>query len=325
LSRRHEVNVSWAGDGQYVRALLDPHVRRVYDAEATDCTVERKRGTPRHERFRYQLSGWRDDQRWKHSLAGFLLRRRGGRRITRRLEAAYDALEKNPRALLLPRPIAYAGEIGLQVFDLPRGRAFVEGLDGPDAPGAVDRLAHALAAVHSTSIVLDKTRPVAEELKTLRSRVERSTAPRDVVDAARPLLDRATRLIGDGPDGVGPVLRHLSLRRLLLTGERIALAEVDDVALSDPLIDVAEVAGRLCFFESQRDGDDANAVLAGRFRRAYLARRTEPAERLAAFEAAALVRLACGEAERDPEGTLPRRLLAEAEERMSRTGPECSP
>jgi hypothetical protein len=57
-SRRHEINASWAEDGQYVRAVLDADLRRVYEAEATECTVERKRGTARHDRFRLHLAGW---------------------------------------------------------------------------------------------------------------------------------------------------------------------------------------------------------------------------------------------------------------------------
>jgi hypothetical protein len=251
------------------------------------------------------------EERWKRTLTGYLLRRRGGARITRRVSRAHEALAGNGEAPKLPLPVAYVGEIGMQVFEIPRGRPLAECLDGP----TIDLLARALAAFHSTPIALDKSRPVAEELKTLRSRLDRPSVPAEFATAARSLLDRLSETLQEDPVELCPVFRHLSLRRLLLNGDGIALSEVDDVMLSDPLLDVAEVSGRLVLAGLQRHGPDEGSDLADRFVRAYLARRNDSRDRLAAFEAAALLKLACGEVERDAGGPLAGQLLAAAEGR----------
>jgi len=98
---------------------------------------------------------------------------------------------------------------------------------------------------------------------------------------------------------------------------------VDDVTLTDPLLDAAEVLGRLVLFGLNSGPPGGSVGLVDRFRRAYLAQRGETVQRLAAFEAAALVRLACGEVERDPESGTAGHLLTIAGATISRTESEC--
>jgi Ser/Thr protein kinase RdoA (MazF antagonist) len=320
-TRRDAVDSSWASDPQYMQAALDTHVRRIYGAEIGDCAVEPRRTTARRQRLRYRLSGWRGEEPWKVSLEGILWSHRSGRRVTRRMTAVYEALAARREAPLIPRPVTYVREIGLQVLDVPRGTPLSSVLRGPDAATAIDRLARALCALHAAPVSLDKTRTLEEELRTLRSRVQRLRAAGLSDARIEDLLRRVATAIGGASGEVGPVVRHLSPRRILLTGERVALAEVDDVVMSHPLLDVAEVIGQITLFDVAHGDRDALEGLATRFRDSYFADHRGDAAGVAAFEAAALLRLACGEAEGGSPGASVDGLLEAAGRRLEQPEP----
>jgi aminoglycoside phosphotransferase (APT) family kinase protein len=309
---------AWASDPQYMHAALGPHVRRIYGAEIGDCAIQPRRTTARRERLRYRLSGWRNEQPWKISLVGILWSRRSGRRVTRRMTAVYEALAARREAPLIPRPVAYVREVGLQVLDVPRGIPLSSVLTGPEAATAIELLARSLASFHATPVSLDKSRALEEELRTLRTRVERL---RNFTRAGE-LMQRIETTLDGASDKTGPVVRHLSPRRILLAGEQIALAEVDDVVLSDPLLDVAEVIGQLMLYGFANGVVDKVASLATRFRDAYFTNGADGAKRATPFEAAALLGLACAELERGSPRAVVDGLLDAADRRLEQRAPQ---
>jgi hypothetical protein len=189
---------------------------------------------------------------------------------------------------------------------------------GPEADDVVSELARTLGCLGGLRVDLDKARPFKGELKHLRTRIERSGAP------ARRLLARVEQALGDADTERGPVLRHLSLRRLLWTGSRIAIDGIDDVVLSHPFVDAADFLGRLALAALERPEGSSFGGLAERFRGVYLAEVGGRPEILARFEAAALLRLACAEAERGTGAGVADDLLEAAASRLASGGVERS-
>ncbi len=248
---------------------------------------------------------------------------RSGRSVLRRMESVQAALTGNPQALRLPRPIVYLGEIGLQVLDVPEGGPLSPRLDGPEGPGLVGQLARGLWALHGTSVELDKTRSLDEEIQTLRTRIRKlRRAPREVIEGASQLVDALASSGLADLERRGPVVRHVSPRRLVVMEDRLGLTEVDDVVLSHPHLDVADFVGRMLLEGLKSDRAAKFRELAEEFRQVYLSASGGSADELALFEALTLTRIGCTEAERRPRETLGQALLETA---MARMGASSTP
>ncbi|MFQ5806134.1 MAG: phosphotransferase family protein [Phycisphaerae bacterium] len=317
MSPRHralENGSLWMKDGQYMRAVLDSHIRKAYGAEVSVCRVDSKRVTEKHQRIRYRFSGRRRGEKWALSLEGIAWRgRRSGVGPFKRLSVLRKALDGNPEAPLLPRPVAYLPEICLQVTEAMRGVRLPSLLATPRGPEVTARLARALAVLHGTRVELNKTRSLDDELLRVRRRIDGLGAHNPEITAqAAPLLARLEERIHELPKRIAPVLRKLSPNHILCLEDQVALTDVEDVVLSHPFIDVADFLARLTVMGIQQGRSDEAAELAKAFRTTYLAPKRANGEGLEAFEALALLHLACSEAARITCGMTAEHLLSDA-------------
>ncbi|MEE9230942.1 MAG: aminoglycoside phosphotransferase family protein [Acidobacteriota bacterium] len=310
--------IRWATDGIYMQALLDPYIREAYGAEVTACRVATERETENGYRIRYDLSGWRGDEKWAILLHGIVRRERGGRVLFRHLSALRLALAEHPEAPLLPRPIAYLSQLKMQVVEAPCGVRFSALVGTPEALEAAKKVARALAALHHSRMELEKSCSLDDELLALRRRIERLEAIRPgLYTRAVALLAQVDRQSRAVPARITPILRTLPPHHILCLGDRVAVAEVEEVTLSHPLIDVGNFLARLTLMGITRGKVQEVAEVADRFRHAYIAAGGVSDNGVAVFEAGALLRLACTQAERDPQRITAERLLACAEGRLA--------
>jgi aminoglycoside phosphotransferase (APT) family kinase protein len=286
----------WALEPEYMRSVLSSHVRREYWAELTNCRVREGRASPRAQRIRYDLTGQRHGQPWRTSLDGILWLRGSGRGPTRRVQAVASALGGD-KALFIPRTVASLTSIGLQLVERPTGVALLSLFSEETGAHLAARLAQGLVALHNTAVDLDKCRTLDQELESLRRSVERAAGVSERGGSAvAALFDTIEKRLSAVTESRRPVLRRLPLNQLLWTGERIVIASVDDVVLSHPLLDVADVLARMWWMQSATGCGETFVNAACCLRETYLGNAGGRCSDLALFEAAALLRLACGRA-----------------------------
>jgi len=104
---------------------------------------------------------------------------------------------------------------------------------------------------------------------------------------------------------------------VLLTGDRVALDKIEDLTLGHPYFDVADFLARLVLLGINEEDPEDMAAVADDFRKAYLQAGGGDPQGIAVFEAGALLRMACIQVPRDPEGLSSRRLIEEAELRLA--------
>lgn len=312
----------WARDEGYMRALLDPAVGDRYGAELTACRVSGDGEPGPGEPIRYRLGGRRGSEEWAVSLEGFMVRgNRGGEDACRRLQALRDALDGRPEAPLLPRPVAYLAPIRMQVAEAaPGGDRFSDLVGTPAAAAAAAAVGRCLAALHGARPAIARTGHVDDPLASLGRRADRLTSLRPELGArAAALVAVASRLPAVEMDPA-PALSGLSADRLVLSAGRVAVVAASDVTLEHPLADLAGLLARLVLTGIERDRAAAFGEAADRVRDAYLTAREAGADDAAAFEAAALLRLAGRAAGKGPRGAAADRLLARAEARLAGPG-----
>jgi hypothetical protein len=306
----------WARDGVFMQALLDPHIRRVYGAEVSACKVVEGPKRGRGARIRYNLRGRRHDEKWAISLQGIPWREHGGKAFLQGLETLRAALEGSPQAPLLPVSVAYLRPLSLLVWEAPQGASFASLIGTAEGPRAATEVGRALAVLHNTSIGLDSRRPVEKELEALRLKVERlEEGNSGLLHRALPLLEEVEKRIRAVPAKVTPTLRILHPHHILL-GERVAFAKVEDLRLSHPLLDVADLLARLTLLGINRGSVQGIAEAADRFRSAYALLGATPEGSMVGFESGALLRLACTQARSEPAGRIAGRLIDQASARL---------
>jgi hypothetical protein len=295
---------AWALDEPYVLALLAPHIHRVFQADLTSCKAEWRRGNSRRGWVRYRVRGWRNGSRWHRSLEGFLRRAGSGRSAAGRLAALSSALEGRPGAPLVPRSVVYLAEIGLHVVTAPRGIPIAPGMDMAQCDRMATRLVRALEVVHGTPLALDRSSVPEDGLAALRNHVGLLPAP--LALRARPVLEQVEEGLRSLPARNVPVLQRLAPAHVVQVQDCIGLPEVEDAVLSHPLVDVSDFLGRLALLGLQHDNPPGLARLGDGVRRDYPWDHGE----MALFEAATLLRLACGENRRQPGSGLAASLLS---------------
>jgi aminoglycoside phosphotransferase (APT) family kinase protein len=301
---------SWALDGVYMQATLDPHVRKVYGAELLGCRPVAGAA----ERIRYRLRGLRRGEKWSACVQGIAWREHGGRGFLQRLEALSSALDGRDDALLLPRPLAYVRPLSLIVWEAPSGTRFASVLGTPEGPAAAARLGRALAALHRAPLALDSKRSLDDELASLRRRVSRLAQVDAGLEAsAAALLAKAEAKCRAVAGRSMPVLRTVHPHHIVLCGERVGLSKVEDVTLAHPLLDAGDFLARLALLGIADGKAAATAAAAERFQAAYCQHGPAGADGVAAFEGAALLRLACYQKN---EPALAARLLEAAARRL---------
>lgn len=254
----------------------------------------------------------------------------GGQR--RRLYGKTFASERGPRVYEITRTLTEARAFGSDVL-LPKPVAFMPHLKllvQPELPGEpvaprlltgdtalARQMAEALHALHRSGLDLGRRRALDDELDHLRDRVEQSAerAP-ELAAAARRCLDIVQT--HRPPDEVWrwhPCHRDCYHDQFLIGPAGLAVLDLDDAAMAEPALDVANVLAHLRLLGlQQRDDADALDDVATAFRDA--ACRLDPElnrELLRFLEAATLLRLAVIHLPRNRGNWLAARLLEEAQ------------
>jgi Ser/Thr protein kinase RdoA (MazF antagonist) len=307
-----ETKRTWAEDAVFMRATLHPHVQRLYGFHLTSCQVRRS-GSDR-DALRYDLRGWDRDKQHRLGLQGIPWPHRGGRAALERLERLRKALDRSSPAPIVPRPVVLLKPLGILVREIPDGTPLSKLLESEEGLFIVERVAESLAVLHRATVQLETERPLPRVLHRLQERVATLERAR-LSDRARGLADRIGSELAGLPDRRAPILRTVDPHHVLWTGDRVVFTQVDSLNLGHPLLDVGDFLARMTWMALRRNREPEIRHVLERFRQAYTASLRD-GDGLAAFEAEALLRLACNRWEREPGSPGAEMLLETAEGRL---------
>jgi aminoglycoside phosphotransferase (APT) family kinase protein len=307
----------WATDDVYMQAVLAPDVQEAYGAELRVCHTRARHESEHSWRVEYALFGSRDGEPWSLVVEGLAWRGRRGRTLFHSLTTVRPVLEARSEILLLPRPVGHVRTLSMLVVEPPSGGSFSALIGTPAGLEAASRVAHALAAFHDVDLEVGKLRSLEDELSSLRAEVELLAKIRPNLCArAIALLSEIDRACRAGSSRIAPVLHGLHPDDIVCRGERVAVRRVEELGLSEPLIDVGMFLAQLRLMSLERGNAADVAAVADRFRDSYVAAGRVTANGVAAFEAAALLHLACTRAKHDGSGAVGGELLALAEAKL---------
>ena len=311
----------WAADQTFMHALLAPVVHERWSADPVDCQLIRKKRFSRGQWVEYELRGWMGNERWKSRVFGLLPDKPEGSAVFSRLVRLKQALKGTDGEHLLPRPLGYLSQIGMLVFESVSGRpltAFIGTEQNGQSLEAAGHLAKALSALHNAGIEFSKTYSLDRELTKTRKRLERlrNDHPTFFGRADRLYSEIETR-IKSAPHKTGPILCRIGLHGIRCSNDHITVTDILDVRFSHPYLDVGHLLSQLVVL-GMRQGKLKDAMdFSRQFRGVYKASSEAGENCLSAFEAAALIRLACNHLQSNQHDGLPFTLLAYAEERIS--------
>jgi aminoglycoside phosphotransferase (APT) family kinase protein len=309
--------VRWAQDGVYLQTLLDQAIRGIYGVKLEDCQVRGLKETNRSVRIRYKLVGYQAGKKWRGSVDGILFRARTGRGLFRRLHDLHDVLSQVPEALGIPRPIVHLPELSMVVIEPLAGHSLASLLGTRDATDVVEKLAGGLARLHALPVDTGSVRQLESEWHALREQVERLPVDGgDLQGRARRIMTAIEAHTRMTADLAGPVVGSLSPHHIVRVGEHVGIADIERIGYAHPWLDVGTVLAQLTLLGIKQEQNEAATQVAATFRRAYQAAaslRHHDLADLAPFEAAALLRLACTQVERDPQGAAGGELVRCAE------------
>ena len=238
-------------------------------------------------------------------LAATIVRHKPGRRCVLRYELDGSVLygktyasDRGPRvfrnlqALAMPEPVAFLAGLRLLLQPEVRGTPVRAALLAGEAQVAA-RIAEAVHALHRRPVTLAREHALADELNALRIRIEALTEHRGRAQRCFARLERAAEEPCSWRSA--PVHRDLYHDQVLLDDGRPILLDLDDAAMSEPALDVANFLAHLRLLalqEPQRRVDVAKAAAAFRSRYAALDPLLDP-RLVRLLEAGTLLRLAC--------------------------------
>lgn len=155
--------------------------------------------------------------------------------------------------IALPAPVAYLPYLRTIVQRGVPGEPVADRLAANDTALAA-RIADALYRFNTSGIDLGRRHDLRKELSPLAARVEQ-VVQRDAAlgDLARTLLDR---LAAADQDELAwrwlPVHRDMYHEQVLVDGDRLAVLDLDDAAMSEPAVDVSNVVAHLMLLGAQR-------------------------------------------------------------------------
>lgn len=308
---------AWAHDAAFVQALLAPKLVELHGPsfELTECSPAVERESATRLEMRYSLKGFLGSDRWRGAVRGLLSEgRRSG--VLRRLHRAREALEADGAALRLPCPVGYLAPLGMLVVEPAPGTGLLDLIAVGDEAAAADagrRIGEALAALQAAPAELGKQHSHERTLAAVERRLARlAETDSDALALARSVTDRAAARLEARSPCTGVELTDLDLAHLVVAPRGSGVRAVTDLVEADRLRGPAWLLAQLA--AQAEEGLPLADVAARELRRAYLSATGEPPADLSAFEALALVRLACRWLRRDPpEPELPGALLARAE------------
>jgi Ser/Thr protein kinase RdoA (MazF antagonist) len=214
-----------------------------------------------------------------------------GPRVYRTWQAVSVAQAFGPE-VALPEPVAHLVRLRLLLQREVGGRPAREGLLAGDRQLAV-RIADGLHAFHTSTVRLERSHELEDELRALRGRVEELAARRERSRACLQRLERAATAPFEWR--LRPVHRDLYHDQILVDGPRLAMLDFDDAAMSEPAVDVANVLAHLRLLALEEPlRREAVAASSAAFRDRYA--KLDPLldlELVRLLECATLLRLAC--------------------------------
>lgn len=233
--------------------------------------------------------------------------------ITRTITAA-RAFGPN---VALPDPVGWLPDLRLLLQQPVCGAPIEQALLDGDWDLAV-AIACALHHFHTSRLDLGRTHDLAKELEPLPMRVSQvAEACPELAQAANRCLDRIQEIDASLFDWrLQPVHRDFYHDQVLCDGDRLAILDLDDAAMSEPLIDVANFRAHLMLLGAHQRGDVTALELVSD---AFLDRRrqleTDLDERLLAFlTATTLLRLSGIHVSRKDGANVARMLIEAADQ-----------
>jgi Ser/Thr protein kinase RdoA (MazF antagonist) len=231
----------------------------------------------------------------------------GGRRRAERLFAKTFASERGPRVYrsvsaiaaaracgdaALPEPVAYVRPLKLLLQRAVPGVPVRAALLAGDRDLAV-AIAEVVAALHRSGVALDRRHGLADELAVLRARVER--VARDGPRARRCLARIQAAALTPLEWRLRPVHRDFYHDQLLAHDGRLAVLDLDDAAMSEPAVDVANFLAhlRLLALEDPARADAVHAAARAFRERCHALDGALDPSLVLLLESATLLRLAC--------------------------------
>jgi len=298
---------------------------RAFDGEPVEIraidVVRHKPG--RRCLLRYDLEIGKPSELRRERFYGKTFASERGPRVHDVTQAIVDARGFGP-GVWLPEPVGYLPHLKLLVQREVPGEPVASRLLAGDATLAVE-LAEAVHALHASGIDLGRRHGPDQELGPLQSRVEQ------VRERCPPLAAQAEQCLAMVEAGRPrirdwrwcPTHRDCYHEQFLVGPAGLAVLDLDDAAMSEPAVDVANVLAHLWLLGLQERGDPAALTpVATAF--ATMACRLDPdldRELLRFLEGATLLRLAAIHLPRDRGRWIASRLLGEAEFLLSERAP----
>ena len=271
--------------------LLDPVaagrlLAELYREPVAARTVELVRHRPgRRCTLRYELSiGGRRERVYAKTYAS-------GRAPRAHAALAAVAAAGRGTAVSIPEPVGCIPRLRLVVQREVRGKPATSRLLAGDEALAA-QVASVLHALHACPAALVSTHSSDDELRILSGRL--LELPRRLFPVARACFDVAADAMRRSGWRLRPVHRDLYPEQVLVEGDRLALVDLDDAALSEPAVDVANFLAhlRLLSLDEPRSIEPLEAVAAAfESRYALLDPDLDPAL-VRVLEATTLLRLA---------------------------------
>jgi hypothetical protein len=268
--------------------------REVYRAPVAVTAAEIVRHKPgRRCALRYDLLVGEGPDRRAERLYGKSFASDRGPRVHRTLQAIAAARACGPD-VALPEPVAYLRALKLLLQRDVGGAPAREALLAGDVALAA-RIADAVHALHRSDVRLERTHALADELDILRGRVDGLAA------AHRPRARRCLATLEDAlaagrfPWRARPIHRDLYHDQIRVRDDGLAVLDLDDAAMSEPAVDVANLVAHLRLLRMQEPAH-AEPVRAAAAAFVSRARTLDPAldpTLLTLLERATLLRLAC--------------------------------
>jgi aminoglycoside phosphotransferase (APT) family kinase protein len=283
----------WAQDPPYAQALLMQvvHQQDGADVEVTECVPKPGSRNDGRLHIRWQLKGYRGNERWRAEYEGLGFPDHSGRGLLRRLETVAAVLHGDPDALQLPRPIGHLAPLSLIVFTRTQGTPLTHLLDTDREADALQSLAHALARFERLNIDLAKERETRRAIRAVGRRADRlRQSDHPSAPLALELLDRIEPLLRGIGERRLPAIAGLEFRHIRLREAGVCAAVMDDVLWGEPLLGIGELLADLRTHATERHAECPGA---GHLSRVYADASGTQLPIVAAFEILALVRRAC--------------------------------
>ena len=237
-----------------------------------------------------------------------------GPRVYRSLQAIAQAKAFGP-AVALPEPAGYLEKLKTVLQREVEGEPASPALLADDGRlGA--RIATAIHALHASDIHLERCHSLADELGVLRGRVNA------LAEASIGLAEPARRCLAAAEAKAGrvtawrrrPVHRDFYPEQVLVQDSRLAVLDLDDVAMSEPALDVANFLAHLRLLDLEQGRPHAARTAASAFLERYVSLDSDlDLSLVRLLEGATLLRLACIHLPRETGEVLAERLLEQSE------------